>query len=92
MRERSLLDIRKETTVLVWMGENGLSEVAKALELADSILEKITDLPERAEEFGDSVESKVISISETIESRNHVTPAQMNALENMLAGVERWIR
>lgn len=63
-----------------------------AIELCNEILDKLDELPEAAEEFSDSIKNKVLDIHEWVDSRNHCTKAQMGALENMLAGVERWIR
>lgn len=63
----------------------------EGIKLCNEILDLIEELPESAEEFKDSVQTKVLDIHQWIDSRNHVTEAQMSALENMLAGVEKWI-
>lgn len=62
-----------------------------ALALCDEIRELLDDLPERADDFATSVEEKVDSIAEWIADNEHVTPAQLQALENMKAGCERWL-
>lgn len=63
-----------------------------AIELCNEIIDKLEELPEAAEDFADSVRDKVLDIHEWIDSRNHCTKSQYGSLENMLAGVERWIR
>lgn len=65
-------------------------DVADALEIADSILMLVDDLPEEGEDFGLSVAEKAESIAANIRKHRRVTDGQLNALENMLAGVERW--
>lgn len=66
-------------------------EAQEGVELCEEILDSIGDLPERAEDFASSVSEKVESIQEWIEENDHVTEAQMDALENMKSGVERWM-
>jgi hypothetical protein len=66
-------------------------KVNDVVTLCEAIYEMIDELPERAEEFGDSVKNKTLDIQKTIEDRNAATPAQVQALENMKAGLERWI-
>jgi len=65
---------------------------AEANKLVKSILKLVEDLPEEAEEFGDSVSSKALSIQEWVESKGKATEPQLKALENMEAGLERWNR
>ena len=62
-----------------------------ALALCDEIRELLDDLPERADDFAASVEEKVDDMAEWIADNEHVTPAQLQALENMKAGCERWL-
>jgi len=63
-----------------------------ALEIADEILDMIdNDLPEEAEEFAESVEEKVRDIRNWIEDHRHVTERQVEALENMKRGCEKWM-
>jgi hypothetical protein len=64
----------------------------EALELCKELLAELADLPERAEDFVASVEEKVLSIMGWIEENEHVTPKQIKALENMLAGTTKWHR
>jgi hypothetical protein len=63
----------------------------EALALCKSILELLPDLPERAEEFAAGIEERVSSMQAWIESAGTATPAQIRALENMKAGVEKWL-
>lgn len=64
----------------------------EAVEQCDNILELIEELPERAEEFGDSVREKVESMKAWIVEHDHVTEAQQQSLTNMESAVLRWIR
>lgn len=62
----------------------------EAFELCNDILELIPEVPEAGEDFAASVEDKVMGIQRTIEERKIVTEKQLDALENMKAGVARW--
>lgn len=64
----------------------------EALEVADAILLLLPELPEKAEEFVESVEGKVESIRGWVEDNEHVTEKQESALDNMLRGAEKWSR
>jgi len=66
----------------------------EALRLCDCIIIYLTeeDFPDSAVEFIDSVEKKTISIRDWVEKNNHATENQIIALENMLEGVERWLK
>ena len=63
-----------------------------ALELCEEIEELLDELPDRAEEFATSVGEKVADMREWIEDNEHVTPKQLDALENMKAGCENWLQ
>jgi len=56
------------------------------------ILQMVSQLPDRAADFGDSVSEKVYDMQAWIEDNNHVTAAQQDALDNMESGVERWLQ
>jgi hypothetical protein len=76
--------------ISVAVGE--LSESAEeAVAIADEALELIDDLPDAAYDFGESVKEKIESIRSTIIERDRVTDKQFSALENMKAGIERWL-
>ena len=64
----------------------------EALDIIDDILDRVEDVSERAEEFASSVQDKAISIQKYIERKNHVTPAQLEALRNMQSGLMAWSR
>jgi hypothetical protein len=66
--------------------------VARARQLIKLIDIAIGELPERGEDFGSSVGEKAESIEEWIDEKDAVTAKQLTALENMLAGLERWQR
>lgn len=63
----------------------------EAIELCNSILEDIPDLPEIATEFSEGVEETVLGIKGNIERTNMVTAGQEKALGNMRAAVDKWL-
>ena len=65
-------------------------DVADALSLAEQIESLASELPEAGSEFGESVTEKAADIAANIRHNNRVTVGQMNALSNILEGVERW--
>ena len=67
-------------------------EVKEALEQCENILAMCEDVPERGEEFADSVAAGVCEVAEKIEEQNRVTPDQQRALDNWESGVSAWIR
>lgn len=66
-------------------------DVEDGIILCEDLLERIDELPERAEVFTESVRETVSGIMLTIESKNVVTPNQIRALENIADGVNRWL-
>ena len=62
------------------------------LEQCQEIQDLCEQVPERGEDFAASVMEKVQSIADWIEANESVTADQAEALDNMQAGVERWIR
>lgn len=68
------------------------SGVDEAYSLINEIQELAGDMPERAEEFVDSVVNKALEIKVTIERKSQATPNQIQALRNMLNGMKRWIK
>ena len=67
-------------------------DVKEALEVCEEILEIVPELPERAEEFADSIQTKTLNIKAFVEKEKHVTINQFSALLNMLEGAKKWIR
>jgi len=65
-------------------------DIEVALELISEIEQLVEDLPERAEDFGMSVQETANDIAVHIEETSHVTKKQITALENMLDGLQRW--
>jgi hypothetical protein len=59
--------------------------------MINETLELIDELPEEAEEFGESVREKLEDIMGWAEARNHITEGQVAAVENMDAGVRKWL-
>lgn len=82
---------RKSSTTEINFGDDS-EEWEDALATCDNILDSLDDLPERAEDFRESVKEKVSSIREWIEKNKEVTAAQLKALQNMEDGVARWQR
>lgn len=71
---------------------NNRDDVTTAMELAEEINELICELPEAGEDFGMSVAERASEIARTVEERMEATSSQIEALENMLEGVKKWIR
>lgn len=71
-------------------------EVQEALDIVDQISTTIDDVNEDTRDknsgFFDDVEKKSADIGKTIETTGRVSEAQMTALENMLSGVQKWVR
>ena len=68
-----------------------------ALEQCETILELIEyDIPSKAREdspdFFEPIEERVTSMAEWITSNERITPKMAKALDNMEAGVRKWIR
>lgn len=63
-----------------------------ALELIDEALELVERMPERGQEYAESAAENLNGIADTIERKNEVTPGQLAAIENIKAGLERWVR
>ena len=66
-------------------------EAQRCIDRCNEGIKMADEVPERGEDFAASVAEKLQSISETIESRDYVTEAQDVAIENMIAGLEKWI-
>jgi len=67
-------------------------EAEEALELCESILNDLEELPEEAEDFAASVGEKVSGMQEWIEEKDFVTDKMAEALKNMRHAVDRWRR
>lgn len=72
-------------------------EVQKAREILDELCEVIEEeISDRVKdehgEFFEDVEEKAKAIVSTIEATDRASEAQITALENMLAGVKKWVR
>ncbi len=75
--------------------EKGGSEWKAANKLCDEICQSIEDASEsvwdKAFEFFESVSEKVANMQETIVKNKHVTTRQLDALNNMKRGVDKWL-
>ncbi len=63
----------------------------EAVETIGAILERVAELPERAGDFAASVEEKLIDMAVWIEKNGAVTLSQQPAIENVDAGVAKWL-
>lgn len=61
-----------------------------ALDLCETLLQDLDDLPERAEEWAENCDETVRGIQEWIEDNEHVTPKQFETLRKIEASVARW--
>jgi len=66
------------------------AEVSEVLSAAEEIQELADDIPPGGEEFALSVSEKAADIVATIERTGYATAGQLEALENMLDGLQRW--
>jgi len=64
----------------------------EAIEYADEILSDLDNLPERAEEFAESVREKVEGMKDWMEEHQAVTEKMVAALQNIRGGVDKWLR
>jgi hypothetical protein len=64
----------------------------ESIELADDILSDLEELPERAEDFRDSVREKVEGMREWMMEHEAVTDKMVSALQNIRNGLDRWLR
>ena len=67
------------------------SEVREFVALCDSILDDLDEMPDKAEEFTESVREKVSGMRETASTKNFATAKMIAAAENMRGGVDRWL-
>lgn len=63
----------------------------KASRLFNNIEETAALIPERGEKFALSVLDTANDIMDSIEERSFATDEQIEAMENMLNGLERWL-
>lgn len=61
------------------------------VEECDRVLDRIDDLPERAEDFADGVREKIEGMRSWSTENEHVTEAMSDAVENIDGGVGRWL-
>jgi len=65
-------------------GEEGLT-------LCDTILNDISEMPDKAMDFAESIMNKVSSMKESIEKYGNATPKMIAALQNMRHGQLKWM-
>lgn len=79
------------TPVTRTLGGVQSAPVTSALEMCESILRDLDDLPEAADEFKEGIDDKVSGMREWIKEKNHVTDKMGAALENMRRAVDKWL-
>lgn len=67
------------------------SDVKEAIEIANYIIDLSPDVPSAGTDFAESVREKAEDIRATILERECVTDGQIDALENMKDGLDRWL-
>jgi hypothetical protein len=70
------------------------SAAAEALSLLSELDEALDAIESNsaAEDFVDSVRNSAASMRAWIEENDHATPKQITAIENWIAGAQRWLR
>jgi hypothetical protein len=68
-----------------------MQQYEEAVDLCDEIMDLLSELPEKAWDFRNSVEGKVQDMRDWIEQHRRCTPKQMEALRNMKKGAENWL-
>jgi hypothetical protein len=63
----------------------------EAIEYAAEILIDLEDLPERADDFAESVREKVAGMKSWMVEHRRVTEKMIIALQNIRGGVDRWL-
>ena len=67
-------------------------EVVEAEDVLAEIEDMVADIPERGEEFAASVLEKAKDIVGRATSNAHISAAQLEALHNMKAGLQKWVK
>lgn len=65
-------------------------EVKQASTLAEEICDLAEEVPAAGTDFAESVSETARDIAANVETHNRATDSQLNALENMLHGLQRW--
>ena len=66
-----------------------MSEIETLMEEIEATADKV---PDAGADFAESVLSKAGAIMATVEERGSATNGQIVATENMLSGLQRWIK
>ena len=73
------------------MSEKMILAVKTASQTIVEIEELIDLVPEAGEDFAESVREKTDKIKEYIEWHDFITEPQLDALNNMLGGLKKWV-
>ena len=69
----------------------GLMDWQNFVDQCENVLQDIDDIPERGEDFAESVREKVEGMMYSAKDRQSVTDNMADALENIADGVSRWL-
>lgn len=58
----------------------------------EASLSDLAGLPDQAADFAASVEEKLVDTKCWVEDNEHITDAQATAVDNMIAGIQKWMR
>lgn len=83
---------QKPSDTMTFDFDDADEDIKTAEELIEQITSLAEELPENAEDFAMSVLDTASDISKYIDENGRVTKKQITALENMLDGLQRWIR
>jgi len=68
--------------------ESSLEQIGQAKESLDDL--RSSRSSDRVLDYADSVEERIDDFAAWIEENEHVTARQEEALQNIIAGIERW--
>ena len=67
-----------------------MSSVQDAIEIANEINRLTGEICPAGQDFADSVSEKAIDITQAVTNAGQATDGQIDALENMLEGLQKW--
>jgi hypothetical protein len=68
-----------------------MASPSDAISICEEIFDLIMDVPDAGIEFAEGVKDRTKGIQSWIEEHKHCTDKQLEALQNMKAGLERWV-
>jgi len=70
--------------------ESALEQIEQAKEALDDL--RSSRSGDRVQDYADSVEERIDDFAAWIEENEHVTARQEEALQNIIAGMEKWLQ